>query len=436
MARYGRLIGPGMILHVTARGNYRRPVFHVAEDRHVSLDNGASILLLAGLQQDFLPCRVNLGWSRRCRTTQRSDSKTNEIDDGLSDALSYTRAIVDTVREPLVVLDGQLRVTTASRAFYRSFGVSPQETLEQYIYDLGNGQWNIPSLRALLEETLTQDKSFQDFEVVHTFSKIGRKVMLVNARKLFYDSNNTEHILVAIEDITERKRISDELVRSNEDLQRFAYVAAHDLRSPLNSGLSLLQLLARKTKDTFAEGDAQLLELAIANFIRLGELMEAILAYSSVENAPQRRTVISLENPLKIALQNLQHHIESAGATIDARALPSLSTDRTQMVMVFQNLIGNAIKYHGEEPPLIVIEAAKMAGEWQVTVRDNGIGFEQEYAAQIFEPFRRLHGAGIPGSGIGLATCKRIIERLGGKIWAEPAPGKGSAFYFTLPLGA
>ena len=368
--------------------------------------------------------------------SERSDSKPHEIEDSLRDALSYTQAIVDTVREPLLVLDRQLRVTTASRAFYHTFAVSPEETLQHFIYDLGDGQWNIPGLRTLLEEVLPQHKAFHDFEVVHRFPTIGRRVMLLNARKLFRTSNNTEHIFLAIEDITQRKRILDELVRSNEDLQRFAYVAAHDLRSPLNSGLNLLQLLARQRKDTSEQCDAQLLDLAIANFTRLGELMEAILAYSAAENAPQRRTLISLEEPLQIALQNLQHHVQSAGATIDARALPSLSTDRTQIVMVFQNLIGNAIKYRGKEPLIIVIEAAKMAGEWQVTVRDNGIGFEQEYASQIFEPFRRLHGAGIPGSGIGLATCKRIIERLGGKIWAESGPGKGSAFYFTLPPGA
>jgi signal transduction histidine kinase len=161
--------------------------------------------------------------------------------------------------------------------------------------------------------------------------------------------------------------------------------------------------------------------------------METILAYSTAENAPHKHAVISLEEPLRIAVQNLQHQIRAAGATIDAPALPSARTDRTQMVNGFQNLIGNAIKYRGEEPPLVVIEASKTADACQVTVRDNGIGFEQEYAAQIFEPFRRLHGGGIPGSGIGLGTCKRIIERLGGKIWAESAPGKGSAFYFTLP---
>jgi PAS domain S-box-containing protein len=199
--------------------------------------------------------------------SERSDSKTHEIENGMRDALSYTEAIVDTVREPLLVLDRELRVTTASRAFCRTFGVSPEATVLQFIYEVGNGEWNIPSLRTLLEEVLPRHRAFQDFEVAHTFPAIGRRVMLLNARRLLHDSNNTEHILLAIEDITERKRISDELVRSNEDLQRFAYVAAHDLRSPLNSGLNLLQLLARQGKDTFAEGDAQLLDLAIANFM-------------------------------------------------------------------------------------------------------------------------------------------------------------------------
>jgi len=182
--------------------------------------------------------------------SERSDSNPYEIENGLRDALAYTQAIVDTVREPLLVLDGELRVTTASRAFYQTFGLSPETTVQEFIYEVGNGQWNIPSLRILLEEVLPQHKAFQDFEVAHTFPAIGRRVMLLNARKLVRASNNTEHILLAIEDITERKRISDELVRSNEDLQRFAYIAAHDLRSPLNAGLNLLQLLARQRKDT------------------------------------------------------------------------------------------------------------------------------------------------------------------------------------------
>jgi nitrogen-specific signal transduction histidine kinase len=134
----------------------------------------------------------------------------------LKEAISFTQSIVDTVREPLLVLDWDLRVTAASRAFYQTFRVSPDETLSHFIYDLGNGQWNIPALRTLLEEVLPQHKAFDDFEVVHNFPGIGKKAMLLNARKLWREANNTEHILLAIEDETERKRIFDELVRSNE----------------------------------------------------------------------------------------------------------------------------------------------------------------------------------------------------------------------------
>ena len=160
-------------------------------------------------------------------------------------------------------------------------------------------------------------------------------------------------MLLAIEDVTARKRVEDELVRSNEDLQRFAYVAAHDLRSPLNSGLRLLQVLSRRTKSTLGEEDAMTLDLAIKSLQRLGELMHDILSYSEVGNAPQRRVVVDLREPLAIALENLQHHIEECGATIDVGELPNVTADRTQIVMVFQNLIATALKYRREVRPHI-----------------------------------------------------------------------------------
>jgi PAS domain S-box-containing protein len=347
--------------------------------------------------------------------------------------VSYTQSIVDTVREPLLVLDSDLRIILASRAFYHMFQVEPDETLGRFIYDLGNGEWNLPALRTLLERVLPEKKAFDDFEVAHDFPGIGKKIMLLNARKLWREANNAEHILLAIEDVTERKRVSDELVRSNEDLQRFAYVAAHDLRSPLNSGISLLELLSRRIKPTLEEGDTQTLDLAMANFWRLGELMEDILSYSAAENAPQQHAVISLEEPLRIAIANLQHHVEATAAKITVGPLPTANTDRTQMVMVFQNLISNAMKYRGKKIPQIDIAAVQTDGYWQVSVTDNGEGFPQDKATKIFEPFQRLHCVGVRGSGIGLATCKRVIERLGGKIWAESKPGEGSTFYFTIP---
>jgi PAS domain S-box-containing protein len=352
----------------------------------------------------------------------------------LREALAYAESIVETVREPLLILDGELRVKTASRSFCEEFGVSREETDGRFLHDLGDGQWNIPTLRAALEEVLPRQKSFQNFEVMHDFPTLGRRVMLLNARKLWHEGIRTELVLLAIEDITERKRMEDEMLRSNEDLQRFAYVAAHDLRSPLNAALSLATLLERRLKGRLNEDESNIQALLIQSMNRLGLLMQDILTYSEVSNTAPSQTFVPLEESLKIALANLQHHIENNQADISLGTLPNISGDRTQIAMVFQNLIGNALKYRSEQAPRIRIDAVQKGNQWQVSVSDNGQGFEAQYAAQIFEPFKRLHGPDVPGSGIGLATCKRIIERAGGRIWAESQLGIGSTFHFTFPV--
>ena len=160
--------------------------------------------------------------------------------------------------------------------------------------------------------------------------------------------------------------------------------------------------------------------------------MQDILTYAEMGNAPQQRSSVNLEEPLKIALLNLQHHIEQNQAIISVKELPTVMADRTQIVMVFQNLIGNALKYRRVEVPQICISSVREGTVWCVSVTDNGQGFESDYAETIFKPFRRLHGKNVPGSGIGLATCKRIVERLGRKIWAESKVDVGSTFNFTL----
>jgi two-component system, chemotaxis family, sensor kinase Cph1 len=217
-------------------------------------------------------------------------------------------------------------------------------------------------------------------------------------------------------------------------MQRFAYAAAHDLRSPLNSALKLCTLAARRLEGAVGVEEAHLLSMSVENLERLRRLMEDILSYSEVANAPQQRTLMSLEESLRIALLNLEHHIKESAAEVTCGPLPEVPADRTQMVMVFQNLIGNAIKYRRKgEVPRIRIEGVREDAFWKMSVSDNGEGFEPAYAGSIFEPFKRLHGKDVPGSGIGLATCKRVIERLGGRIWPESVRGQGSTFYFTLP---
>jgi|SRR6185312_15330985 len=351
----------------------------------------------------------------------------------LRQALAYAQSIVDTVHGPMLVVDGTLHIRTASRAFYRAFGASRHDTEGQFIYNIGNGQWDIPALRILLEGVIKYNKSFQDFEVTHDFPELGRRVMLVNARKLWTKEDDSPLVLVAIEDVTDRKRIHEELVQSNESLQRFAYTAAHDLRSPLNSALNFSQLLARRAAEKLDEQEREMLRTSIASLERLDALMDGILTFSEMGNAPQQLSLISLEDPLRLALANLAHHIEYNGASISIGALPEVRSDRTQMVMVFQNLIGNALKYRRDETPHIRIEAVQEGSDWRISVADNGQGFEAVHASGIFEPFKRLHGKNVKGSGIGLATCKRIVERSGGRIWAESVPGQGSTFFFTIP---
>jgi light-regulated signal transduction histidine kinase (bacteriophytochrome) len=240
---------------------------------------------------------------------------------------------------------------------------------------------------------------------------------------------------VAIEDITSRKQIEDELLRSYEDVQRFAFVAAHDLRAPLNTAMMLLQLLSQKTGAKLQEDERQALALAKSNLQRLKCLMGDILSYSQVGGS-ENKVSVALQGPLRMALANLQKDIEETKTEVSFGLLPTVRADPSQLTLVFQNLIGNAIKFRSEEPPRIEIGVTREGREYVVSVADNGPGFDPQYAQQIFLPFKRLHGPDTPGSGIGLATCQRIIERMGGRIWAQATAGKGATFYFALPDGA
>jgi signal transduction histidine kinase len=174
----------------------------------------------------------------------------------------------------------------------------------------------------------------------------------------------------------------------------------------------------------------------VENLERLRRLMEDILTYSGMGHTPQHLEVLSLEDPVNLALVVLDPNIQSAGARIQIGTLPRLPMDCSRVAIVFQNLIDNALKYRREETPEIEIAATPMGGYWRISVKDNGQGFDAQYADRAFEPFRRLSDSSVPGSGIGLATCKRIVGRMGGRIWADSVKGEGSTFYFTIPAEA
>ena len=343
------------------------------------------------------------------------------------------KSIIATIREPLLVLDRNLRVKIANRSFYETFQVTPSVTEGRLFYELGNGEWDNPALRTHLEEILPNESLFENFEVTGEFPLVGRRVMSLNGRKLWREDNPTGLILLTIEDITTRKRIEEELLRSHEDSQRFAAVAAHDLRAPLRSSMIFLELLERKTAAKLETDEHKLLSSARASLHRLHVLMGDILAYSEVGGG-EATAIVPLQAPMEIALANLKNEIDETGARVHSGELPSVKGERSILTLVFQNLLGNALKYRSDTAPIIRIEAKRENEQWIVSIADNGQGFDQKYAEMIFLPFKRLHGPDIPGSGIGLATCKRIVERLGGRMWAESAPGQGATFFFTLAV--
>jgi PAS domain S-box-containing protein len=243
-------------------------------------------------------------------------------------------------------------------------------------------------------------------------------------------------------DITERKKSEEHLVKtmeelsqSNDELQQFAYVASHDLQEPLRMVASYTQLLAKRYKGQLDADADEFIDFAVDGCNRMQALIQDLLAYSRSGSTGKAVRKISSENALSQALTNLHATIEESGAIVTHDALPSIITDDTQLALIFQNLVGNGIKYRGIEAPHVHVSATKNGGkEWIFSVRDNGLGIEPQYFERIFILFQRLHGRQeFKGTGIGLAICKKIVERLGGRIWVESQPEEGSTFYFSLP---
>jgi len=237
-------------------------------------------------------------------------------------------------------------------------------------------------------------------------------------------------------DETENKKLEDSLTESNAALEQFAYVASHDLQEPLRTISSYAEVLERQHRSELDEEGKRVVDLIGQSAKRMSALVQNLLLYARVQTEQDRPASSSLDEVLETALSQLKVAVEECDAVVTHDPLPQIPGDQGQMVRLFQNLVGNALKYRKADlRPEVHVSAREDGSYWILSVRDNGIGFDQQEAAKIFMPFTRLHSANeFPGTGVGLAICRRIVENHGGRIWAESKLGEGATFHFSLPV--
>ncbi|MBK1990604.1 PAS domain-containing protein [Sphaerospermopsis aphanizomenoides BCCUSP55] len=365
----------------------------------------------------------------------------------------YAEAIVDTVRQSLVVLDMNLQVVTANQFFYDTFMVVPEETENRLIYEIGNGQWNIPQLRSLLEDILPHQYQFQDLEVEHTFEEIGHKIMRLNARKMPQISDRSL-ILLAIEDITQQKQLEAERTHllaqeqsaraaaetANRAKDEFLSILSHELRNPLNSLLGWTQLLREKQLDeaTTHQALAAIERSAKAQNLLIGDLLDISristgrlrLDAESIKLVPVIEAAIEIVHLAAAAKKiQIQSRLDSSPIT--------LVGDPIRIQQVMWNLLSNSIKF---TPPGGRIDVTLDYNDFQaeIQVRDTGLGISTDFLPFVFERFRQADGSrskSNPGLGLGLSIVRHLVELHGGTVEVEsPGVGKGTTFTVRLPL--
>lgn len=347
------------------------------------------------------------------------------------------RAVVEQAAEGIFLVDPDTkRFLEANAEYQRMLGYTSEELLGMTLYDVvAHDREDVDyNFQRSLEES-----AFVIGERRHRCKDGSLVYVMASSSLVFYGGRQV--VCYVVHDITERKRFeeelearAEELQKSNAELERFAYIASHDLQEPLRMVSSYTQLLARRYRGKLDQDADEFIEYAVDGATRMQTLINDLLTYSRVGTQGRELSPTDLSEVFAAARDNLKIAAEESGATVTSGELPAVMGDFTQLVQLFQNLIGNAIKFRGEEPPEIRVGAERRGRDWLLHVQDNGIGIDPQYAERVFVIFQRLHTReDYPGTGIGLAVSKRIVERHGGRMWIESEPGKGSTFFFTLP---
>jgi PAS domain S-box-containing protein len=425
-------------------------VFNGYEVEHDFIDIGRKIILL-NARQIF---RENIG-SHIILLAMEDITERKQLETEIQDAREYAENIVETVRESLVVLNSDLKILTANHSFYDTFKGTPEETIGKFIYDLGNRQWDIPKLRVLVEEILPLETVFNGYEVEHDFPGIGRKIILLNARQIFRENIGSHIILLAMEDITKRKRAEEEIQNlnrnleqrviertfqlqgANQELEAFAYSVSHDLRAPLRAMGSFSEALVEDFGDKLEEVALDYLNEIVIGSRHMGQLIDGLLTLSRSTRGELRHDRVDLSlmaDRIRVDLERLDPQ-RRMGWQIETGI--TTGGDSRMIEVIMRNLLDNAWKYtYGIAEPMIQVYTEPEGSELYYCVADNGAGFDMAHAGKLFQPFQRLHRQDeFPGIGIGLATAQRIVHRHGGIFHATGTPHEGAIFRFSLPYG-
>ncbi|MEO6508444.1 MAG: ATP-binding protein [Patescibacteria group bacterium] len=351
--------------------------------------------------------------------------------DLLKYALDYSEAIVDTVRLPLIVLNKDLCVLTANRAFYDTFKLTSQETENQSVYALNNHAWNLPKLKVLLEKILPKNTHFENYEVDIDLPHIGCRTMLLNARRTYRQVNSTEAVLLAFEDVTDRRLLE----KQKDD---FIGIVSHELKTPLTSIKVYSQLLEKHHKANKDGKGGLLLSKMTDQMERLSQLMASFVNVYKIQNGKLalRKVNFKIDELINTTVSDFQYTTRSHTVENKSKSNLTVHADKERIAQVLINLISNAIKY-SPNAKKIIVNAIKDKNSVIISVQDFGLGIPKEEQSKVFDRFFRVKGKkekGISGLGLGLFISYEIVDQHKGKIWVESIEGKGSTFHFSLPI--
>jgi PAS domain S-box-containing protein len=361
-------------------------------------------------------------------------------EEALRETHDYLENLLDYANAPIIVWNPQFKITRFNHAFEHLTGLEAARVLGQKLDILFPQDSREESLAHIRDALAGQRWEAVEIPILRRDGSV--RIVLWNSATLFAPEGGQAVATIAQgQDITERneaekelRRKTEELARSNAELEQFAYVASHDLQEPLRMVSSYVQLLADRYRGKLDPDADEFIHFAHDGAVRMQRLIHDLLTYSRVGTHGAALEELEAEAVLAQAGENLKLTIEENGVVLTHDPLPVILADRVMLTQVFQNLIDNAVKFRREERPKIHVSCRRKGEEWVFSVRDNGIGIEPEYYERIFVIFQKLHSKGkYQGTGIGLALCRRAVEKMGGRIWAESKLGEGSTFFFTLP---